>query len=287
VINLKKPIQIFLVICFIFSAGFSIDDDIPTDIEKVNLKLNQGEIAVTFLELSSGEAALIHHANGEHILVNTGGPGTEKEMIRLLRMYNVENIKGLILTKDDPEYTSNLKSILKHYQIDSIYIGEHSVTKLPFEKHTIIKWKKQDKKEILPGLSATVLHEAADVKGSLGMDILFTFSKHQFLYMSSANFDVETELLKQPELSKVNILKVADFASDKGTSQPFLEHIDPQVAVIYRKKGVLPSQSVIERLNETWIDIYHIKQFGNISFKCSKDKFEIITISVQSFGEIG
>ena len=274
---MRRILLISLLSC-IWLLGLS--NDIPTDIEKVNLKLEEGEFAITFLDLSSGEVTLIQHSNGENILINTGGPNTEKELKRILETYGISTIESIIITKVDPEYTSNFKWLTDHFKDVTIIAGHHSKSLLRYEE--IQTWKKGDQKKLLPGLEVDVIQESPNQESTIGMDILFSFGEHKMLYMTSSNKMIEKSILNDYDLSSVNILKIGDFASSTGTSQRFLEHVDPQVAIIFQKKGALPSQDVIERLQETWIDIYFTKQFGNISLKCTNKDYEIITLSIES-----
>lgn len=257
-------------------------NDVPTDIEKVDLKLKQDQVAMTFLDLTSGEALLIQHGNGQTILVNTGGPNTQLELQRHLKLYDIKAIDTLIVTKNDPEYNSNTEWLSTNYMIGEIITSQNYPT--TFEgRHE--KWKTGQKVELLPGLNTHVIQGNENTQ-SIGMDLLFTFHNNQVLYMTSADIEIENALLEKLDLSTVNILKVADFAHNGGTSEPFVEHIDPQVAIIFQKRGVHSSQDVIERLQETWIDIYLTKQFGNITIKFNNEDYEIITISVESSSHI-
>ncbi|MFC4322685.1 ComEC/Rec2 family competence protein [Litchfieldia salsa] len=276
---MKKFIFLLIVITCSLLTGFS-SNDIPTEIEKVNLKLRENQIAMTFLDLSSGEATLIQHGSGRNILLNSGGPGTQEELQQLLKLYDVHSINALILTKNDPEYTSNLEWLTTNFVIGQVITGQSYSEAISEKVH--VKWKAGQEHEILPGFVTKVIHENESVVGSLGMDLLFSFNNNHLLYMTSSSIELEKLLLKNFNLSCVNILKVAEFASKDGTSESFVEHLDPQAAVIFRKKGVLASQDVIERLQETWIDIYLTKQFGNITIKFNKGDYEIITISVES-----
>ena len=277
---------LFLLIISCYIIAFSGNNSASSAIEKVDLQLAEGQLAFTFLDLSSGEATLLHHDNGETMLINTGGPGTEDEFRQLLEMYGITKLSSVIVTKEDPEYTSNLEWLTENVAINKIVVGKHSSLHLSLENKNFVAWKSGDTHEVLPGLSISVLQEAENINGSLGMDLLFSFGKHKLLFMTSSNNEVEQSILSKQNLSSVNILKVADFANRNGTSQHFIEEVNPQVAIIFQKRGVLPSQEVIERLHETWIDIYHTKQFGNISIKCSSDDYEIITIPLESNGEV-
>ncbi|QOR65238.1 hypothetical protein IM538_15590 [Cytobacillus suaedae] len=269
----------------LFLSVFS-GSEIPTEIEKVDLKLSNKELAITFLNLSSGEATLIQHGNGENVLINTGGPETQAELENLLKMYNVSLVKSIIITKEDPEYQSNLEWLTKRYPTSKVVIGEQFSTPAFLSKERIIKLKKDDSHAIVPLLKAKVVHEGLSTDGLQSYDLFLEMGRHYLLYMSTANINTELSLLTNEELSKVNILKIPNFAQNDGSSQDFIEHIDPQVAIIFTKKNLNPSPDVMERLKETWIDTYMTKQFGNITIKANRNEYEVITISIESSQEV-
>ena len=280
---MRKLFVLFILMHFAFLTGFM--SDIPVEIEKVNLNLSENELAITFLQLSSGEATLIQKGNGENALINTGGPSTQKELQNLLEMYDVLKFNAIIMTKEGSQYDSNLAWLTKAYLVDEVIIGKNA-TKL-LEKislndyNNVVNWSEGEKHQVLHDLSFQILHEKVAVDGNAEMDLLLTYRNHQVLYMSSSKFEVERQLINL-NLKDVNILKVAEFANENSTSQMLLEHIDPQAAIIFSKKGVKPSQEVIERLHETWIDIYQTKQFGNVTIKFTDDNYEVITITVKN-----
>lgn len=273
-----KFFYLFFPIILFLSTGFAVAQDIPVDVDRVNMKLADDEIAITFFSLPSGEATIIQHANAGNIMVNTGGPLTRKDLENLLYLYNIHSLNAIILTKNHSEYNSNLDWVIQKFHVKEIIIGKNS--NLPSRKkvsHKNTVWKQNEHYEILPNLIITVLHDNSDHLGKKGMDLLFKYGKHHILYMSTVDKTIEYELVKQ-NLSDVNILKVADFALAEGTSKVFLNHVDPQVAIIFKKKGNLPSQDILNRLQDAWIDIYQTYQYGNISIKCSYDHYEIITL---------
>ena len=68
-------------------------------------------------------------------------------------------------------------------------------------------------------------------------------------------------------LSPVTLLKVAHHGSDTSTSQPFLDVVKPQIAVISVGKGYaeLPSDAVVGRLQECGATVYRTSLHGNVT----------------------
>ncbi|MCD8510702.1 MAG: hypothetical protein LRY73_13075 [Bacillus sp. (in: Bacteria)] len=99
----------------------------------------------------------------------------------------------------------------------------------------------------------------------------------RLLYMTIADSFVEEQLVHEYDL-KSTMFKVPDFGSDRGTSEYLLNEVDPQVAVIFRNGEAQPSSYVLERLQETWIDIYQTSRIGTITIKCNNEDYEVITV---------
>jgi competence protein ComEC len=273
----KKAIWLFGVLLFL--TGFQQGKDVPTKIEKIDLKLMGEEVAFTFLNLTDGEVTILQNKLGEAILFNTGNGRSKEQLSKYLDLYGVTSINKIILTRLGADYDGNLKWLLKQYRVKNVVVPS-SVTKEDLAIATEVEaWTEGENKDLFQGVTASVLQVMDNEKS---MNISLKYGEHRFLFMSIASKVVEDQLIKKHKLKDVNILKVAEFANNNGTSQELLEAVDPQVAIIFNKKNVYPSADVLERLQNTWIDIYYTKQFGNITIKCNKEQYEVITITVES-----
>ena len=259
---------------------FSLINDEPTGIEKINLKLSEDEIAFTFFDLVDGESTLVLDSEGNSILINTGGAKSEEELEHYLDTYNVKSIDLLIITSDQDEYIGNTSWLFTNFEIGSIILPSSlektwNDTTLPVQF-----WKEAEKVELFNGVTATVLTDI--ISDHIGMDLLLQFGKNDLLYMTSANREIEQQLLKKYALKNVHVLKVGDFGSEQGTHGKFLKETDPQVAIIFKKGSATPDTGVLERLQDTWIDIYQTKQVGNVTVKLTKTNYQVFTIPIRS-----
>ncbi|MFD1738518.1 ComEC/Rec2 family competence protein [Bacillus salitolerans] len=257
---------------------------IPTKIEKINLKLLDEELAITFFNLSEGEATLIQNNNGEAVLVNTGNQFSQNELIKFLKLYGVSTINKIIITKMAPDYAGNVDFLCKLFGVKNIIVPHTETNQNISYPARLNYWEEGRIDELFPGVTTKVLQV---IDSENAMNVSMKYGKHRFLFMSVASKSLEDELIKKTELKDVNILKVAEFASNNGTSQKLLEAVDPQVAIIFNKTNLYPSADVLERLQGTWIDIYYTRQFGNITIKSNKERYEVITITVESLKEMG
>ncbi|MCA1320712.1 hypothetical protein LC085_12395 [Bacillus tianshenii] len=94
--------NIFLLGLLLINFGI-LQPEYPTDVEKIDLQLDEEEIAFTFLDLPNGECTIIQTSEGENILINTGSPESEDELLHYLKIYGIDEISDLIITSPDSE----------------------------------------------------------------------------------------------------------------------------------------------------------------------------------------
>lgn len=183
------------------------------------------------------------------------------------------------------QYTGNLIELKEKLNVKKFITGEHILLNSSLNQIKVVDhwgiWKKNESYEILPGLKVQVLHENYNESNLQGMDLRLIFHHHQWLLMSSSNEQVEKQLMKK-DLQEINLLKVAHFGQGAGSTKEFLDYLNPQVAIIFRKNDEWPSQDVMERLYQSWMDIYPLKQFGSISIKLNENKYEVIPIAFEN-----
>lgn len=223
-------------------------------IQKIDMMLEEEEMAIIFLPLSDGEATLFKHASGKTVLLNTGAPHTERELKRWFEHFHITEIDELSLTSDDREYIGNVKWIEQTY-------GPKVVS----------EWKEQKVYEPFPHFRMQPLYiDNGDVTMSI------QYGRLRLLYMAHASEDVEQKLMTMP-LSDVNILKIAHFGVNDYPRTSFLKHVDPQVAIIFKKHGSWPNERLLERLYAAWIDCYETNRFGVIVVKCNLEEYDVMT----------
>ncbi|MBU8907281.1 ComEC/Rec2 family competence protein [Desertibacillus haloalkaliphilus] len=270
-------------VCF-FCVLVALPIVIAADDDKVevDLKLDADELAYTYFDLESGEATLIKAGTGETILVDTGDTNSEHELEKRLEMFNIDVIDVLLLTNGTNEYIGNTKWVLDHYNVKKVIVPELLeevlIDRFSIDADKVEGWDVGTHEVLLPGLETDVYYLEKDRQEHMGaMVIGFTYGDLRTLYMGIADVKVEEQLANQFPL-KSSILKVADFGSQEGTSQYFLDEVDPQVAILFKKRGESPSAFVLERLQETWIDIYQTYKIGTVLIKCTRNDYEILTV---------
>jgi beta-lactamase superfamily II metal-dependent hydrolase len=269
-----------MTICILLFNWGIFQPELPHDVEKINLNLSKDEIAFTFFDLSQGESTLIQSSTGDNILLNTGGPEAGEELLYYLDIYGVDELKTVIVTSETDEYIGNLQSVVKNVQVHNIVLPDASMDS-PLQMKNVT-WAEGDMTQLFEGLNCELLSKG-NKDDHFTMDILLEYKGTNILYMTSAMEKVENKLMEKKDLSVVNILKVGDFGNPSGTTEAFLEECDPQVAIVFYKDDQKGITDVLERLHETWMDIYQTRQVGNISVKAKDHDYQVFTITLDAY----
>lgn len=266
----------------LFLAAFFMTSG-TTHVGRVNLNLMENELAFTFFNLSDGEATLIQDA-GHNVLINTGNKSAREELFQRLKVYGVKDLDKLILTNSSAVYTRNVEAVIKKYHVRTVISTKAIFEQLdghPDLPHIEI-WKPGKTPEVLPGLQSIVLFEKKPhgIDGEASFTVRFQFGTEKVLYMGSADPEMEIQLAGNP-LVDCDILKVGNFALDREMNTRFLEKVNPQVAILFHRKGRLPGKKTLEQLDTVWIDVYRTHQIGTISIKFNSHSYQVIPIPIE------
>jgi competence protein ComEC len=245
-----------------------------------------------FIQLTNGEAVLIQLENGQNALIDTGNNSSKEELFQYLEKYNVAQIDHLLLTNESDEHMGNFKAIFSEYPVKHIYFP-HQLSSL-FEDKAVkeeekgleeVKFQalKKDQEIILDTekkIKIKVLHPGDSLSLSPKNNSLvfqFIHGKNRFLFTSDISEQTELELVKKYNLQS-QILKVSDFGSNQASSPKFLEEVDAHVAIIFHRPDFYLEHSVLERLEESWMDVYAIKKHGHIIIASEEDDYQLFIV---------
>ncbi|WP_186577778.1 ComEC/Rec2 family competence protein [Aquibacillus kalidii] len=235
--------------------------------------LEKEELYVAFLGLPDGEATLIKTGEGKNYLINTGSEKSENELVGQLEELEVKKIDALLITKQTADYCENAKRVISRFNIDQTIhagtLGNSCEEKTSDTKQ--IKWKTETTHRLTHHLKIKVLDAEQSGEMSLGIE----FGDNSIMYLSNSNVEDEEKLLK-PKL-RPQILKIGDYGRGKSPSAHFLESVDPHISVIFNYDGDLPNEGLMERLNESWIDVYLLKQVGTTILRMNLNDYEILS----------
>jgi competence protein ComEC len=126
----------------------------------------------------------------------------------------------------------------------------------------------------LGGAAIEVLAPAADYipsdtpKNNDSLVLRLRYGRHSFLLSGDVERPIERRMLEDNQLSAVDVLKVAHHGSKTSSSEPFLDAVHPQFAIISvgaDNSYGHPNKDVLERLRAHHATIFRTDRDGLIT----------------------
>jgi len=277
--------RIFLMILALLipsSMTVKAETTLPTEVEKIDVKLAEHQAAVTFLGLTTGEATLLQGPNGENTLINIGGSGDILELEGWLSLYKVKELSTMILTNNTEELSiDKIDKLIYKYHIKEIIATPKVsafLTKELSHQIDITSWDEGTKKEILPEMFADVQYVGN--QDHEGMDLMLRFFKHNVFLMTSYSQRAEQKFLSK-NLEDIHVFKIPYHLTKDSLSDQLIQALNPQISILFGAEEEQLDQDLLRDLQGIWSEVYFTKKHGTVTIKFTESNYEIITIPLK------
>ncbi|MGM7701650.1 ComEC/Rec2 family competence protein [Pseudalkalibacillus sp. Hm43] len=261
---------------------FMMNETKGNAIKELNLNLDSKDVAISFLELKSGESTLLQDSTGKSGLINTGSGQSKSQFKQQMKIFKVQQIDTLVLTNIGKQFTGNLDWLLEQKKVKTIVIAEdireelaanHDLTDVEIKS-----LKKGDRFTMLDKIQLEVAYiESRPEYNVGGLALVMNYGEHRFLYMGVSNKDADMAIVKNGPLD-ISLLKVGGFGHYFGTNKALLKHTNPQVAIIFKREGYTASDEVLNRLDDQWVEVLKPSEEGIVMVKCNEHTYEITQV---------
>lgn len=251
---------------------------------------------VVFIDVGQGDSILIKLPyNRGTYLIDTGGqlffPTEEWQerkksfrvgtdiLMPVLKSHGINRIDKLILTHSDADHMGAAKELIGKISIGTIYITPRSWEKpLMLETVRLAKEKKIIIREVKAGYgwknkSGTfqfIFPFDDQYEGNNDSLVLYgRFGGMTWLFMGDAEKEAEEELISAYSGLHADVIKVSHHGSRTSTTQSFIEHVQPQYAVIsagMNNRYGHPHPEVLDVLETHGVRIYRTDRQGAVHF---------------------
>jgi len=239
-------------------------------------------LSIVILDVGDGDAILITTSQGHAALID-GGP--RKTQVRdVLKERAIGRLDFVINTHSHADHLTGLPAVLdgfpvgqmidsgtvhysKTYESYLAIVGQRGIPLVTPRDITRFKLGPARLDVLRPSVYFTSERKDASPVNDSTPVIEVSYGAFSALLAGDATAATELQLVARGWLSPVTLLKVAHHGSDTSTSQPFLDVVKPQIAVISVGKGYaeLPSDAVLGRLKECGATIYRTNLHGNVT----------------------
>ncbi|MBF0566640.1 MAG: ComEC/Rec2 family competence protein [Nitrospirae bacterium] len=229
--------------------------------------------SVVFLDVGQGDSAVVETPSGNALVVDTGTTG--KEAAAYLRYRGRSSINALLLSHNDSDHVGGHEYLLRNFKV--LHVFDNG--RIDYKDNVLksygkaIRHLKRGDVATLGGATITTLHPYDDFlpdkkrssENDYSMVMKLAFSGHSFLFTGDVMKTGEDDLTSLGSLLKADVLKVPHHGSHSSTTGPFLNLVNPAVAVISSGEGNSfghPHQETLERLRG--LHVYRTDRLGTI-----------------------
>jgi len=247
-----------------------------------------GDLTVTYFSCGQGDAALLQTPHGKNILIDAGPHDPEGEfdagrdiLDPFFKKNNIHKIHYAVLSHGHLDHMGGFYHILKNYPVDIFYDpGFKNKTPEYKELKRLLKQKKvpirivRSGKKLKwdPDLDIRILGPPKKLPwenandNSLVMQI--QHGEVKFLFTGDVEEESEYEMvIHHGNNLSSQILKIPHHGSSTSTTQEFLSHVNPELAIVScgrRNPFGHPHQDVLERVDSAGIKLHRTDKNGSV-----------------------
>jgi competence protein ComEC len=259
------------------------------------LQMPDGHLHVHFLDVGQGDAIFIQCPNGQQILVD-GGPSPSTLLSHLGRRMPFwdHSLDLVVLTHPEEDHVGGLMEVLTRYDVGLVLDSGQQCASATCEA-----WRSLIEDRMVPyrtaeagmglnldeGLRLDVLHPQADLMTGTTSDmnnnsLVLRLQYGHFSLLLAADIMAEAErtLLSSGQPLDSLVLKVPHHGGDTALTLPFLQAVDPELAVISvgaDNRFGHPDQVTLEKLGG--IDTYRTDRQGSVEIVTDGQRYWVHT----------
>ncbi|KAB1198184.1 MULTISPECIES: lamin tail domain-containing protein [Haloferax] len=268
----------------------------PTTVTSLN-----GTLEVHFINVGQSVSTLLIAPNGETMLIDSGDFRDDGEpVLAYLQAHNIQRLDYLVTSHADADHIGGNAAIIEYYEteangIGAIYdpgVASTSQTYAAYldavEKYDVPLYRTQAGDQIRMGqVTSTVLsppegYLASEDRNENSIVLMTQFGSTRFLFTGDAEHEAEEYMVDTYDESlRATVLKTGHHGSKGSTSEPFLQAVQPKIAVVssdYDSQYGHPNEETLERLAAQSIPTYWTATHGTIVFASNGER---VTISTQ------
>ena len=247
-----------------------------------------GELEIHHIDVGQGDSTLLITPDGETILIDTGDwRQSGQGVIEYLDEHDIDRIDHLVATHAHADHIGGHDEIIEHYEterdgVGTAYDSGIAHTSQTYERYLdAIEEYDVDLFEVQEGdelpldddtLEATVLNPP---EGDSGTDlhansvaIIFEFGEFRYLTTGDAEANAEDRMIQEwSDQLDADAYQAGHHGSSTSSTQPFMDAVDPSIAVISSDRDSQyghPHDETLEIFDELGIETYWTGVHGDI-----------------------
>lgn len=261
--------------------------------------MRPAEMAVHFIDVGQGDAALVITPHGHAFMVDTGGTRENaydiggRVDVPYLLYYGVRHLDGIFLTHVHEDHAAGAGGIVKHLSVGRIYTASEGPGS--YMKTMQLSPAQLDGKSLqalregqvleIDGVHIEVLSapqisplDSRATGNEVSNVLRVSYGKASFLFTGDMVQEQEAALLARAQSLQSTVLKVAHHGSKTSSTMAFLQAVQPRWAVVSVGAGNSfghPSPEVLQRFTMFHTALLRTDQMGAVVFHTDGQRMRV------------
>ncbi|MDE2484481.1 MAG: DNA internalization-related competence protein ComEC/Rec2 [candidate division NC10 bacterium] len=266
-----------------------------------------GQLRMTVLDVGQGDGIVLELPGKRTILIDGGGLFDdrfdigEQVVVPFLLSRWIGHVDLMVLTHPHADHLNGLQAVLRHFPVGEVWdSGQRAAMPIYLWFEETLRWRRIPHKILHDGyrtsefapVQIAVLHPSnpmrhdsprghfSDVNSN---SLVLTVKYGQVTLLLSGDIEQEAEqlLLKRGADLAAEVLKVPHHGGRTSSSELFLTHVHPRVAVVsagYRNRFRHPHQETLDRYRANGIHLYRTDLDGAVTVTSDGNTIEVSTM---------
>ena len=240
-------------------------------------------LTAAVLDVGQGQSVLLR-LDGRLVLVDCGGDGQQDAgdaAADYLQTRGGEKLDALVVSHYHSDHANGVPELLRRVAVDLLLLPDveegdplrEEILTLAAERGIEVRFVCGDTHLSFPGGQRLTIFpplQSAGETNELGLCVLASAGDFDVLVPGDMGGQGEERLLSHTRLPRVEVLVAGHHGSATSTTQPLLDEIQPETAVISvgkRNRYGHPAQETLERLALAGTDIYRTDLQGTVTVR--------------------
>lgn len=259
------------------SEGSSVAISGSEDKTSGKIRQNGSDMEVHFIDVGQGDSTLIKA--GDHAMLIDAGDNSEGTAVQsYLNSQNVEKLDYVIGTHPDADHIGGLDVVVYKFDCKEVFMPDVTSDTRTYED-VVQALKSKNQKAQVPKLGKTYslgdasftivapVKEYGDETNNWSIGIVLQYGENRFVFTGDAEKQAEEDILDTGEDISADVYKVSHHGSKTGSSDDFLDKVNPTYAVISCGEGNKyghPSAQTLNNFRSRGIKTFRTDNQGTI-----------------------
>jgi competence protein ComEC len=238
---------------------------------------NSTIVRVHYIDVGQGDSILIDTPNRD-VLIDGGLPDKGQAVLNCLSSAGVGSLYLMIATHVHDDHIGGLVTVLSRFAVDQVLINGQTSTSSTYldfmqsaQSHVVTLARRGQTYTLAEAANLTVLNPTQPLQFDDANDnsivVKLQVGTVSFLFAGDAQAAAEQSMLGAGLNLHCDVLKVGHHGSSTSTTQPFLDSVAPEYAIIsvgQNNPYGHPSAETVQRLLDNGVITYTTSQSGTI-----------------------